>query len=243
MEFAYRIAIGGYTQEKSIMNNHILMLVTSHNQIPGHKATGIWFEEFAIPYNLFREQGYSITVASPQGGSAPIDPSSTPAGEHRITYAEALGRLQDTLPLSEVQVEDYAAIFLPGGHGTMFDLPVAAVGQVIGFFADADKVIGAVCHGPAGLVEARLADGTPVVTGKRVTGFTNAEEAAAQLTDHMPFLLETRLAELGASFVAGALWADHVEVDGKLVTGQNPQSSTSAAQAVLNLLQPVVASS
>jgi putative intracellular protease/amidase len=222
------------------MNNRILMLVTSHNQIPGHKATGIWFEEFALPYQHFQEQGYSITVASPQGGPAPIDPGSLPNDEQRIAHAEALRRLEDTLPLSQVQVEDYAAIFLPGGHGTMFDLPVAAVGQVIGAFADAGKVIGAVCHGPAGLVEARRADGTPVVAGKQVTGFTNAEEAAAQLTAHMPFLLESRLAELGATFVPAALWADHVEVDGNLVTGQNPQSSASAAQAVIRLLQPVL---
>jgi putative intracellular protease/amidase len=136
-----------------------------------------------------------------------------------------------------VNVDDFDAVFLPGGHGTMFDLPEnVTLQQVLADMASADKVIGAVCHGPAGFVGVRLTDGTPLVAGRTITAFTNSEERAVELDQVMPFLLETRLRELGGRFVVGPNWADHVERDGRLITGQNPQSSGSVAQAIIDVL-------
>jgi putative intracellular protease/amidase len=213
------------------------MIVTSHDRISEDHPTGLWFEEFAIPYQVFQERGYDITVASPKGGQAPIDPRSAPTADDRARYADALQALADTVATATLTVESFDAVFMPGGHGTMFDLPAAEVGRIVGQFADQGKVIGAVCHGPAGLVNARRADGTSVMNGYQVTGFTNAEEDAAQLTSAMPFLLQTRLAELGAEFIPSPLWNDHVVVDRLLVTGQNPQSSRSTALAFLEVLE------
>lgn len=213
------------------------MIVTSHSSINAQRSTGVWFDEFAAPYAIFKSQGYDVTVASPKGGQTPIDPGSLPDEGGRLEHAEALRMLETTQAISSIDPNEFDALFLPGGHGTMFDLPSEAVGRVVGMFADEGKVIAAVCHGPAGLVGARRADNTPVVRGQRVTAFTNDEEAAAKLTDAMPFLLQDRLAELGASFVPSPMWSDHIVIDGKLVTGQNPQSAVSTARAVVSLLE------
>lgn len=215
---------------------NILMIVTNHDQIDAQHPTGVWFEEFAVPYKLFREQGYLITVASPKGGQAPLDPRSVPDDEQAKAQAEALQVLKETQPLSSLNLENYDAVFFPGGHGTVYDFPVPEVGQIASQFADAEKVVGAVCHGPAAFVEAKLSDGTPLVQGRRMTGFTNAEEQALQLDKLVPFLLESRLRELGAEFVTGATFSDHLVVDGNLITGQNPQSSASTAKAVIDAL-------
>ena len=217
-------------------NKNILMVVTNHDKIDSNHPTGLWFEEFAVPYQLFREAGCAVTVASPKGGRAPIDPRSTPGANQAEVYAKPLQALQSTQPLNNMKVEDYDAIFFPGGHGTMFDMPVAAVGRIVGKFADAGKIVAAVCHGPAALVTATRSDGTPVVKGHKVTGFTNEEERGAQLDQLMPFLLESRLRELGAEYMSSSMWSNHVIVDGKLITGQNPQSSASAAEAVIDAL-------
>jgi putative intracellular protease/amidase len=222
------------------VSKKILLVVTSHDRINNEKVTGLWLEEFAIPYELFKQKGYTVTVASPQGGRAPIDPRSLPTDNEVAKFEEAQRILENTLPVNTVDVTDYDAIFLPGGHGTMFDLPVPQIGQLIGQFADSGKVVAAVCHGPAGLVAATRADGQPVVKGHRLTGFTNDEERAAELDKDMPFLLESKLRELGATFVASPMWSDHVEIDGFLVTGQNPQSSAGTARAVIQLLEDVV---
>ena len=216
----------------------ILMVVTSHDAIDRDHPTGLWFEEFAIPYSLFRAQGYTVTVASPKGGETPIDPRSLENFESTADYEAALAALKDTRQVdASLHADAFDAIFFPGGHGTMFDLPANAdVQRLVGEFAQADKVLASVCHGPACLVGAMLRDGTPVVKGRKVTAFTDEEERAVELDAHMPFLLETRLRELGAEFVPAENWQDHVVVDGRLVTGQNPQSSGSAARAVIGLL-------
>lgn len=220
-----------------MMSKQILMIVTGHDHIQAGHPTGLWFEEFAAPYALFREHGYSVVAVTPNGGAAPIDPNSLPADT--TDAAEALDVLKQTAALNSVTPSDFDAVFLPGGHGTMFDLPAESVGRVVGAFADAGKVVAAVCHGPAGLVGARRADSSPVVAGHQVTGFTNAEEDAAQLSALMPFLLQDKLTELGANFEAAPMWSDHVVVDRLLVTGQNPQSSRSTAEAVVRLLERV----
>ena len=212
---------------------HILIVVTAHDRIDADHPTGLWFEEFAVPYRLFRDAGCRMTVASPKGGPAPLDPRSAPDAAHATEHADALRALAATRALREVRSDAFDAVFFPGGHGTMYDLPTADVGRVVADFAAAGKIVAAVCHGPAALTAAARADGTPVVRGRRVTGFTNEEERAVQLDRLMPFLLEDRLRALGAEYVAAAPWSDHVIVDGGLITGQNPQSSAGVARAVL----------
>jgi putative intracellular protease/amidase len=216
----------------------ILMVVTSHDAIDEDHPTGLWFEEFAAPYRLFCDQGYSVTVASPRGGTAPIDPRSLEGYTATAENEVARAALTTTRQLdADSTSADFDAIFFPGGHGTMFDLPGnPQVRRLVAEFSEADKVLASVCHGPACLVGAMLRDGTPVVAGRKVTAFTDSEERAVQLDGHMPFLLESRLRELGAEFVPAENWQDNVVVDGRLVTGQNPQSSASAARAVIRLL-------
>jgi putative intracellular protease/amidase len=210
----------------------ILMVVTNHAVIDEEHRTGIWLEEFAIPYQVFKENGFEVTVASPKGGAAPVDPRSL-----NDEWKDEKALLDDTVKLADVQTDTYDALFFPGGHGTMFDFPNdRSVQDAIRRFDDQQKVIAAVCHGPAALVGATRSDGTPLVAGKTVTSFTDEEERATKLDAYMPFLLESKLRELGAKFVAKEKWSDHVEVDGHLVTGQNPQSSRSIALKVVELL-------
>jgi putative intracellular protease/amidase len=214
----------------------ILMVVTSHSYIDNDHPTGIWLEEFAVPFELFTEAGYHVTVASPRGGKAPLDPRSTADAE--TTYQpDTLFALQDTIGLAGLDLSAFDAVFFPGGHGTMFDLPDdEAVAAAASYFIANDKPSAFICHGPAALVNATLPDGTSVVAGRTVTGFTNAEEDAVQLTDKMPFLLETRLKELGAEFSGADNFVEHIVTDGNLITGQNPASSKAAAQALLKQL-------
>jgi putative intracellular protease/amidase len=216
--------------------NAILIVVTGHEQLSNQHQTGIWFEEYAVPVALFKAQGKSVTVSSIQGGPAPVDPQSLPK-QPDADAAIALRELQYTLPLHDVSAGDYDAVFFPGGHGTMFDLPDSQlVGQTIVNFLETGRVVGAVCHGPAALVGARFHDGTPVVSGRKLTSFTDEEERAVQLDAVMPFLLQSKLIALGAEFIPSPNWHDHVVVDGKLITGQNPQSSASTANAILEAL-------
>lgn len=216
----------------------ILMVVTSHEQMTDEHKTGIWFEEFAVPAGIFKQAGYSISVASVSGGAAPIDPRSMPENTDDEATRQALAELKQTAVLRDVNLSGYDAVFFPGGHGTMYDLPVSAeVGKTIGEFMESGRAVGAVCHGPAAFVGATLSDGTPAIKGRKLTGFTNDEEQAVELAEVMPFLLQSRLSELGAEFVTSPNWNDNVVVDGKLVTGQNPQSSASAAKALLQAIE------
>jgi len=225
-------------------NPRILVVLTSHDTLgdTGRK-TGFWLEEFAAPYYVFRDAGAEVTLASPAGGQPPIDlKSAEPEWQTDATRrfeADDAGRtaLANTLKLSDVDAGDYDAIFFPGGHGPMWDYPEdRTLAGLIEAFDEESKPIGAVCHGPAALVGARKADGTPFVAGRRVTGFTNGEEAAVELSDVVPFLLEDRLRDLGATIENAADFTAHAITDGNLVTGQNPQSSEVGAQAVLDLL-------
>ncbi len=216
---------------------NILMVITSCEKIDASHATGLWLEEFAVPYLEFVSRKYTVTVASIRGGKVPVDARSDPKPEQALAWADAVHMLQKTVPVNSVRAADFHGIFLPGGHGTMFDLPHDAFLQkLLAAFAESNKVIGAVCHGPAGLVDVKLKNGAPLVAGKHITGFTNEEERAAGMDKLMPFLLESRLSELGAKFVARPNWSDHVEQDGLLITGQNPQSSASVARAVADAI-------
>ncbi|QHS21781.1 type 1 glutamine amidotransferase domain-containing protein [Virgibacillus sp. MSP4-1] len=217
------------------MAKKVLMVVTNHTTISDDHKTGLWLEEFAVPYLVFKEKGYDVKVTSIEGGEVALDPNSI---EERAEWKEAEEELKNTTKLTKEDADGFDAIFLPGGHGTMFDFPDNATLQhVLQRFAEKGKVIGSVCHGPAGLVNATYADGTPIVKGKKVSAFTDDEEREMQLDEHMPFLLETKLREKGANFDDAEKWADHSVKDGNLVTGQNPQSSKSTAEKVVEALE------
>ncbi|MFB9329228.1 type 1 glutamine amidotransferase domain-containing protein [Paenibacillus aurantiacus] len=218
------------------MKTHILIVVTSASRMNEGKETGLWLSEFAEPYLAFTQEGYAITVASPRGGRTPIDPSSLSDAAPELL--ETIRFLEQTVKLEDVEASGFDAIFLPGGHGTMFDLPDnERLQRLLREFYESGRIVAAVCHGPAGLIRATLSNGKPLVEGKRLTAFTDSEERAAGLDAAMPFLLETELRQAGAEFVGAADWADHVEVDGSLITGQNPQSTHQAARAVIAKLK------
>ncbi|SDN10721.1 type 1 glutamine amidotransferase domain-containing protein [Sediminibacillus halophilus] len=218
------------------MTKKVLMVVTNHTTITDDHKTGLWLEEFAVPYLVFKEKGYEVKVTSISGGEVALDPNSI--DEKSPDWAEAEEALKDTVKLSKEDAEGFDAIFLPGGHGTMFDFPNNdTLLYVLQQFAEQGNIIGSVCHGPAGLVNATYKDGTPLVKGKRVSAFTDAEEKEMQLDQHMPFLLESKLRENGALFEAAENWSDHSVRDGNLVTGQNPQSSKSTAEKVVEALE------
>ena len=225
----------------------ILIVLTSHDQLGNTgKKTGFWLEEFAAPYYVLKDAGASITLASPKGGQPPLDPKSDlPESLTELTKRfrkdkAAQAELANTKKLSAVSADDFDAAFYPGGHGPMWDMPDNKISiALIEAFVKADKPIGAVCHAPAAIVNVRGKDGEYLVKSKHVTGFTNAEEEAVGLSKVVPFLLEDRLKERGGLYSKGADWAPYVQVDGKLVTGQNPASSRPAAQELLKLLPSV----
>jgi putative intracellular protease/amidase len=225
----------------------ILIVLTSHDQLGDTgKKTGFWLEEFAAPYYVLKDSGATITLATPKGGQPPLDPKSDlPENQTELTKRfrqdpSAQDELANTRKLAEVSADDFDAIFYPGGHGPMWDMPDNATSiALIEAFVKANKPVGAVCHAPVALVNVRSRDGDYLVKGKRVTGFTNAEEEAVGLTSVVPFLLEDRLKERGAIYIKASNWVPYVQVDGKLVTGQNPASSASAAAELLKLLRSV----
>ena len=218
----------------------ILMVLTSHDQLGNTgRKTGFWLEEFAAPYFVFRDAGVELTLASPKGGQPPIDPKSdepgnqTPAMARFKKDAAAQKALASTVKLSTVKAEDYDTVFYPGGHGPMWDLAESPESiALIESFYNSGKPIAFVCHAP-GVLRHVKHKGEPLVKGKHVTGFTNGEEIAVQLTKVVPFLVEDELLQLGAIYEKIRNWEPFSVVDGRLITGQNPASSTSAAQALL----------
>lgn len=215
----------------------ILFVVTSHSEIdPDHK-TGLWLEEYSIPFRAFRDAGFEVVTASPHGGQAPIDPRSL---EGHKADDEALAALAQTRTLLEAgDASGYDAIFLPGGHGTMFDLARnPPVKSLLSEFDAQGKIVAAVCHGPAAFVDAiRAGEPRTLVAGRTIACFTDAEERAVKLDTLMPFLLASKLREQGAVVVENADWSEHVEIDGQWITGQNPQSSAATAAAVVEALR------
>jgi len=215
----------------------ILIVVTSYARIDAQHPTGLWFEEFAIPYECFAEAGYLVTVASVKGGKVPIDPRSLPEDQEATAVKGPLAALQHTQRLMEVDVSEYDAVFFPGGHGTMFDFPHSReVAELVSHYMQQGKPVAAVCHGPAALTLAKYRDGSAVVKGRKLTGFSNEEEHTVQLDTLMPFLLEDKLRDLGAEVQVAPQWQAHVVVDGNLITGQNPQSSLKTAEALIQVM-------
>lgn len=223
------------------MKQRALIVLTSHAQMGDTgNPTGFWLEEMAVPYYAFLEAGYAVTVASPDGGIAPLDPLSLTEDYESATTrrfradVEAMRAVTETKRLVDVSADDYALLFYPGGHGPMWDLATDETNAALASsFVAANKPVGAVCHGPAALVRATLPDGRPLCAGHEVTCFSNQEEEMIGLTAVMPFLLEDRLGELGASFVAAQPFEPCVAGEGLVITGQNPASSAGVAERLL----------
>ena len=221
---------------------NILIVTTSCNMLASSHPTGLWLEEFAVPFTAFSEAGASIRVASPQGGVVPIDPKTAPTEKDHEKWADALDALNFTELLAEVSAYSFDAIFIPGGHGPMVDLAHdSSLHQLVADFDREGKLIAAICHGSAALVDVRNPDGEPLVKGRKVTGFTNVEERLVMLHGVVPFLLEDALKDRGADFESATLpFFSHVVRDGNLITGQNPASSTKIAEEVLTALNELV---
>ena len=225
------------------MNKKILIVLTSHEDLGNTgKKTGFWTEELAAPYYALVDQGAEITLASPKGGQPPIDPKSedptaqTDATRRMAEDKDLLAQLSNTKKLSEINPADYDAVFYPGGHGPLWDLAEDATSQqLIVDFYKADKPVAFVCHAPGVLRHVKI-DGEYLVNGKNVTGFTNSEEDAVQLTDIVPFLVEDMLKENGGNYSKIEDWSPYAVVDGKLITGQNPASSEKVAEELLKML-------
>jgi putative intracellular protease/amidase len=212
----------------------ILMVLTSADMMSNNVKTGVWLSEFSEPYAAIVETEHEVTIASINGGVVPIDPKSI--GED-IDEAKFIKVLESSINIDDVNVDDFDAVFLPGGHGTMFDLAQSDVlNTKLGEFADQQKVMAAVCHGPSGFLNVKTSDGEYLVKGRTVTGFTNEEEAAVGLTNVMPFLLEDEFVKRNAKYVAYPNWESHVEVDDFVITGQNPQSALAVVDEFLKLV-------
>ena len=223
------------------MTKKVLMILTSHADLGNTgKKTGFWIEEFAAPYYVFKDAGLEITLASPNGGQPPIDPSSeladfvTEATKRFDNDTDVQQQLANTPTLSSINEGDFDAVFYPGGNGPLWDLTTNTDSiKLIEAFLQANKAVATVCHASAVLLNAKDAAGEFVVKGKAVAGFTNSEEDAVQLTDIVPFLLEDELIKRGADYQKTADWHAFAVQDGLLISGQNPASSELAAQKLL----------
>lgn len=221
----------------------ILMVLTSHDTLGNTgRKTGFWLEEFAAPYYVFSDAGVDLTIASVKGGQPPIDPKSdlpenqTPAMERFKKDPAAQKKLASTVLLKDMRAEDFDTVFYPGGHGPMWDLADNADSiTLIEALYNSGKPVAAICHAPAVLHRVSY-QGAPIVNGKRVTGFANSEEEEVQLTQVVPFLVEDELKRLGGLYQQAPNWQSFVITDGRLITGQNPASSTAGAQALLHLM-------
>ncbi|MCX8957256.1 type 1 glutamine amidotransferase domain-containing protein [Erwinia psidii] len=223
----------------------IVMVLTSHDRLGDTgKKTGFWLEEFAAPYYVFRDAGASIVLASPAGGQPPLDPvSDQPDAQTTETQRfrqdmVARQALANTQRLATIDSSNFDAVFYPGGHGPLWDLAEDRHSiELIENFCANGKPVGAVCHAPGVLRQVKNADGSMLVAGKHVTGFSNSEERAVGLTNVVPFLVEDALIALGAHYEKTVDWGVFTLTDGLLVTGQNPASSAAAAKALLKLLR------
>lgn len=223
----------------------VLMVLTSHGELgnTGEK-TGFWIEEFAAPYYVLADAGVEMTLASPKGGQPPVDPKSESADSQTTATKRFYGdfdlidKVAHTFKLSEVNEEDFDAVFYPGGHGPLWDLSNNLTSRtLIETFYRHSKPVAFVCHAPAALLKVKAPDGEPLVKDKEITGFSNREEEAVKLTKVVPFLLEDELKKLGALYSNGAEWGSYVKQDGLLITGQNPASSEGVAKLLLAAIE------
>ena len=223
----------------------VLFVLTSHDILgdTGRK-TGMWLEEFLVPYFKFIDAGLPIVLSSPKGGKAPIDPASVEAIKDSETYARFAGdkQLQDaldrTVRLSDVDSQQVSAVVYPGGHGPLWDLRTDSNSiALISALLSQNKPVATICHAGCALLDVKKSDGTPLVEGLRVTAFSDSEEAAVAMENHVPYLVETELKKLGASYSKATDWADHSVQDGLIITGQNPASSSAVAEKIIGLIR------
>ena len=222
----------------------VLIVLTSHDELGNTgKKTGFWLEELAAPYYTFKDSGAEIVLASPKGGQPPLDPKSnepdfkTDATRRFEADADANAQLADTVRLDSVSQADFDTVFYPGGHGPLWDLAEDSHSiALIEAFIAAGKPVALVCHAPGVLRHVKSAEGAPLVQGRKVTGFTNTEEAGVGLTDVVPFLVEDMLKAAGGDYSQGPDWGSYVVSDGLLITGQNPASSAEAAAVLMQKL-------
>jgi len=224
---------------------NVLIVLTSHDKLgDSGKKTGFWLEEFASPYYRLKDAGAQITLASPLGGQPPLDPKShepdfqTDDTRRFDDDKVAQSEMAKTAKLSEMKVDEFDAVFYPGGHGPLWDLHNSSdsIALIEGFIA-AGKPVAAVCHAPAVLLKAKDQNGDPLVKGKKVTGFSNSEEAAVELTDVVPYLLEEQLLALGGVYQKVEDWNSLAVVDGLIITGQNPSSSAAVADELIKAIK------
>ena len=223
--------------------NKILFIVTSASSMAG-SPTGVWFEELSTPYYILQEAGYKIDIVSPKGGQVPFDlqgfelENITDSVKKFQADEVAMAKVKNSGQISAIDFSEYDAIFFPGGHGAVIDLPLDdAVAQKTGKFFDSGKPVAAICHGPGGLVSAKRYDGKSIVYGLKVTSFSNSEEEAIGVAKKVPFLLESKLSELGGEYIAAENFSEFVISDANLITGQNPASSAKIAKVLLEKLK------
>jgi putative intracellular protease/amidase len=222
----------------------ILFVATSHDKMgESARKTGVWLEEVAAPYYVFKEAGAEVTIASPKGGAVPLDPKSlsilivTRPAKRFLNDEEAMGFLYHSVVLEDVKADDFDAVFLPGGHGPMWDIAGnVVVKQLLENFNRQNKPIGAVCHGIAGLMALQNDAGELLIKGRKLTAISNGEEESAGLTAVVPFLLETQLLALGALYSKGTAYVSYVVADGNIITGQNPSSSAETAKKMMSFV-------
>lgn len=219
------------------MSKKVLFVLTSTSQYPDGTETGLWLEEAGEPYDILKNEGIDVDIASIKGGKVNLDPNST-SDELLNKYTSFTSHLNTTPSIEEINVDEYDAIYLPGGHGTVFDFANnEKLANILVHFRDHDKIISSVCHGPSAFVGVKTSNGKYLVDGIRLTAFTDSEEKAMGLEEKVPFLMQSKLEEQGADFVTSNDFKSHLEEDRKFITGQNPQSSEVIGKALVNALK------
>lgn len=238
------ILTSGIAMAEEVTQRKILIILTSHTELPETKEkTGFWFEEMSTPYYEFKDSGFDVDIASINGGKVEADPASVDKAINSVDRfmkdEVAMAKIENSISIKDLEAENYEAVFLSGGHGTMWDFyPNPELDKLIESFISEDKVIAAVCHGPAGLLNLKNDDGTYFVANKKLTGFTNKEEVLAKKATIVPYMLETELKNRKAIFKGTMIpFKKNVVQDGKLITGQNPKSSEGVAEAVVGALK------
>ena len=218
------------------MSKNILIVTTNSNGNKDIENTGVYLEEFAVPYLIFKATGYNIEIASVNGGLSPVDIRSMSCS-NPIEWDDCIKILRQTKKLTDLDYDKYDVLFFPGGHGPMFDIAYdKKIKEVVEYFYLKNKIISSICHGVVGLINAKDKNSHPIVKDKKITSFTNKEEHIIKYDEFLPFLLETKLKELGADFIEHAPWSEHVEVDENIITGQNQNSATLLAEKVIEKL-------
>ncbi|MGW7885778.1 type 1 glutamine amidotransferase domain-containing protein [Staphylococcus xylosus] len=219
------------------MSKKVLFILTSRNQYDDGTSTGLWLEEASEPYNILTEADIAVDITSIEGGVVPLDPNSTQNNE-LDKYAEFVAKIKDVPSIAEVDVAQYDAVYLPGGHGTVFDYAHnQQLSSILADFKDEDKIISSVCHGPSAFVGAKDKQGNFLVNGVTLTSFTDEEERAMGLENKVPFLTQTELENQGAKFITKENFTEHIETDSQFITGQNPQSSVAIGKALRDALK------